>query len=210
MFLEPDLNHTVNANAQVGWIEVVCGSMFSGKTEELIRRVRRALIAKQEVSIFKPLIDTRYDKEKVVSHNKNAVRSIPVNSAKDILIHSHKAQVVAIDEAQFFDKDLPDVCQILANQGKRVIVAGLDMDFEGKPFGWTPHLLAIAEFITKVHAICVKCGSIASYSYRLTASKERVLLGEKEAYEPRCRQCFYKDKKKEAQVYTNGHTTKHS
>jgi thymidine kinase len=191
MFLEPDLNYNKQPIGSA-WIEVICGSMFSGKTEELIRRINRALIAKQKVIIFKPAIDVRYDEVKVVSHNKNAVNSTPVNRAKDILQLCTNYKVVAIDEAQFFDEDLPEVCIELANRGIRVIAAGLDMDFQGQPFGVMPQLLSIAEFVTKVHAICAKCGGVASYSYRLTASEEKILLGEQDSYEPRCRSCFHK------------------
>jgi thymidine kinase len=188
MFLEPQLNpHT-----QTGWIEVVCGSMFSGKTEELIRRINRALIAKQKVTIFKPTFDNRYDDIKVVSHNRNEIHSIPVANSREILAHAPNSEMVAIDEAQFFDKDLPEVCNLLANRGIRVVISGLDMDFQGKPFGIMPELIAIAEFVTKVHAICVRCGGIASYSFRLSTSTEQVLVGEKDIYEPRCRHCFHK------------------
>lgn len=187
MFLEPQLNpHT-----QTGWIEVICGSMFSGKTEELIRRINRALIAKQKVTIFKPAFDNRYDDIKVVSHNRNEIHSTPVANSHEILALTQESEVVAIDEAQFFDKDLPEVCNILANRGIRVVISGLDMDFQGKPFGIMPELIAIAEFVTKVHAICMRCGGIASYSFRLNASTEQFLLGEKDAYEPRCRRCFH-------------------
>ena len=173
-----------------GSIEVICGSMFSGKTEELIRRLRRAQIAKLEVEIFKPKTDTRYDDTAVVSHNSNSIQSTPVENSSAILLLSSNTQVVGIDEAQFFDEDLPDVCIKLANKGIRVIIAGLDMDFKGKPFGPMPALMAIAEDVTKVHAICVVCGSPASFSYRKVASDSTILLGEKESYEPRCRICF--------------------
>ncbi|MCU0448859.1 MAG: thymidine kinase [Bernardetiaceae bacterium] len=185
--MEPYLtNHT-----RSGWIEVICGSMFSGKTEELIRRVNRALIARQEVAIFKPLLDSRYDEVKVVSHNRTELHSNPISDPREMLLVARNCHVIGVDEAQFFDDSLPEVCEALAKRGKRIIVSGLDMDFEGKPFGVLPHLMAIAEFITKVHAVCVQCGGMASFSYRLAASRERVLLGEKEAYEPRCRHCFY-------------------
>jgi thymidine kinase len=194
MFIEPQLN----PHRQTGWIEVVCGSMFSGKTEELIRRVNRALIAKQAVAIFKPALDKRYDDIKVVSHNKNEIISVPVEFSHQILPIAIDYEVVAIDEAQFFDDNLPKICNGLANQGKRVILSGLDMDFEGKPFGVMPHLIAIAEFVTKVHAICVCCGGVASYSFRLSASKKQVLLGEKDIYEPRCRHCYMKGVQAEA------------
>lgn len=188
MFIEPQLNNA--GKTQQGWIEVVCGSMFSGKTEELIRRVNRAVIAQQEVKIFKPSIDIRYHEVKVVSHNANEALSTPVEYAAQILSLAGSADVVAIDEAQFLDEELVDVCVKLANQGKRVIICGLDMDFEGKPFGIMPQLMSIAEFITKLHAICMQCGGVASFSYRLSASKEKVLLGEKDSYEARCRKCY--------------------
>ncbi|GGC75540.1 thymidine kinase [Pedobacter quisquiliarum] len=174
-----------------GSIEVVCGSMFSGKTEELIRRLKRAQIAKLNVEIFKPRTDIRYDESAVVSHNANAVQSTPVDHSSAILLLGANTQVVGIDEAQFFDDDLPEVCNKLANKGIRVIVAGLDMDFSGKPFGPMPALMAIAEHVTKVNAVCVRCGSPAMYSYRTITNDAKILLGEKESYEPRCRCCFY-------------------
>lgn len=173
-----------------GWVEVICGSMFSGKTEELIRRLNRALIAKQAVEIFKPSVDTRYHESDVVSHNESKIRSTPVQFASDILLLSGTSDVVGIDEAQFFDDSLVEVCNQLASLGKRVIIAGLDMDFEGKPFGPIPNLLAQAEYVTKVHAICMNCGALASYSYRLTDNKQKVMLGEQSTYEARCRKCF--------------------
>lgn len=173
-----------------GWIEVVCGSMFSGKTEELLRRLNRAKIAKQRIEIFKPEIDTRYDDLDVVSHDKNAIRSTPVSSSEKILLLTADADVVGIDEAQFFDDNLPRVCNELANQGIRVIVAGLDMDFQGRPFGPIPHLLAIAEYITKVHAICVKTGNLAQYSHRILGGEDTVELGELDRYEPLSRQAY--------------------
>jgi len=179
-----------SAHAQAGWIEVVCGSMFSGKTEELIRRMRRAQIANQAVEIFKPSIDKRYSEDQVVSHNQNSIPSTPVSSSQQILLLASGVDVVGIDEAQFFDMGIVNVADELANRGVRVIVAGLDMDFEGRPFGPMPALLAKAEFVTKVHAICQVCGSLANYSYRLDESRSQLLLGEKEAYEPRCRNCF--------------------
>ncbi|MFI3264676.1 MAG: thymidine kinase [Rikenellaceae bacterium] len=182
MFLE-------NANRN-GWIEVICGSMFSGKTEELIRRMRRAQFANQKVEIFKPRIDVRYSEEEVVSHDANSIRSTPVESSQNIMLLSADVDVVGIDEAQFFDAGIVDVCRQLANDGVRVIVAGLDMDFMGKPFGSMPDLMATAEYVTKVHAICVKCGNLAHHSHRLTAEESQVLLGEKESYEPICRHCF--------------------
>jgi thymidine kinase len=173
-----------------GSIEVICGSMFSGKTEELIRRLKRAQIAKLNVEIFKPKTDTRYDDTAVVSHDRNAIQSTPVESAAAILLLGANTQVVGIDEAQFFDEELPEVCNRLAKKGIRVIIAGLDMDFLGKPFGPMPALMAIAEHVTKVNAVCMQCGSPAVYSYRTVASEARVLLGEKDSYEPRCRACF--------------------
>lgn len=185
MFLEKDYH-----NKTQGWIEVVCGSMFSGKTEELIRRLNRARIAKLKVEIFKPGIDTRYSEEDVVSHNANSVNSIPVENAQQILFYANDVDVVGIDEAQFFGSELVDVCQQLANQGIRVIVAGLDMDFLGKPFGSMPDLMAIAEDVTKVHAICMRCGSLAQYSHRTIAGDKLVVLGETESYEPLCRKCY--------------------
>jgi thymidine kinase len=177
-----------------GSIELICGSMFSGKTEELIRRLKRAQIARLNVEIFKPKTDVRYDENAVVSHDLNSIQSTPVENASSILLLGSNTQVVGIDEAQFFDEELPDVCNKLANKGIRVIVAGLDMDFLGKPFGPMPAIMAIAESVTKVHAVCVVCGNPALYSYRLVASDAKILLGEKETYEPRCRVCFNLDK----------------
>ncbi|WP_219224254.1 thymidine kinase [Pedobacter antarcticus] len=174
-----------------GSIEVICGSMFSGKTEELIRRLKRAEIAKLNVEIFKPATDVRYDETAVVSHNYNSIQSTPVSHSSAILLLRSDTQVVGIDEAQFFDDELPEVCNKLANQGVRVIVAGLDMDFSGKPFGPVPALMAIAELVTKVNAVCVRCGSPAVYSFRRVASEAKILLGEKESYEPRCRPCYH-------------------
>jgi len=185
MFLEPHFK-----GQRSGWIEVICGSMFSGKTEELIRRIKRARIANQKISIFKPKSDTRYHDQDVVSHDDNAVDSLPVSSSMEILRHISDENVVGIDEAQFFDADLPAVCQKLAIRGTRVIVAGLDMDFRGVPFGPIPNLLAVAEYVTKVHAICPHCGNLATHSYRLSDEKETVVLGEKDKYEPRCRICY--------------------
>jgi len=185
MFLEPHFK-----SQRSGWLEVICGSMFSGKTEELIRRLRRAKIANQKVQIFKPAVDTRYDEEKIVSHNENKISSIPVASSKVLVELSEGFEVVGIDEAQFFDLGLPVVCEELAAMGIRVIIAGLDMDYTGKPFGPMPHLLSIAEYITKVHAICQHCGNLATHSYRKINDSEKVLLGEKESYEPRCRTCY--------------------
>lgn len=181
-------------NLSSGRIEVICGSMFSGKTEELIRRLKRARIARQRVEIYKPAIDTRYSEEDVVSHDATSIASTPVDSARSILLMASEAQVVGIDEAQFFDDSLVDVCNELANNGKRVIIAGLDMDFKGVPFGPMPQLMAIAEDVTKVHAICVKCGNLAHFSHRIVKDEQRVLLGEQDEYEPLCRQCYNKSK----------------
>jgi len=192
MFLEKDSN----SKQRMGWIEVVCGSMFSGKTEELIRRLNRARIAKQRVEIFKPLIDTRYSEENVVSHDAKAIRSIPVHSASEILFYVSQVDVVGIDEAQFFDDGLSSVCNQLADAGCRVIVAGLDMDFQGNPFGPIPKLMAVAEYVTKVHAICMECGSLAQYSHRKIAGDKLVMLGETESYQPLCRQCFLENRKR--------------
>jgi thymidine kinase len=179
-----------------GWIEVIAGSMFSGKTEELIRRLRRAEIANQTVEIFKPAVDKRYSEKKVVSHDANSINSTPVRHSADILKLANGCEVVGIDEAQFFDDELPAVCNALANKGRRVIVAGLDMDFKGLPFGPIPELFAIAEYVTKVHAICMRCGNLAQYSHRLSEKDELVLLGEKDIYEPLCRECFNKSNAK--------------
>ena len=192
MFLEKSTN---NPSTGRGWIEVIVGSMFSGKTEELIRRLTRARIAKQNVEIFKPEIDKRYDEQNVVSHNANSIRSIPVQNSSQIMLYIGGMDVVGIDEAQFFDDDLPEVCNYIANQGIRVVVAGLDMDFSGKPFGPIPALMATAEYVTKVHAICMRCGDLAHYSHRTTASEKLVLLGEKDNYEPLCRKCYTESKK---------------
>ena len=177
-----------------GSIEVVCGSMFSGKTEELIRRLKRAQIAKLNVEIFKPRTDTRYHETAVVSHDLNSINSTPVDSASAILLLGTNTQVVGIDEAQFFDDELPDVCNKLAMKGIRVIVAGLDMDFTGKPFGPMPAIMAIAEHVTKVNAVCMCCGNPALYSFRTAAAETTILLGEKESYEPRCRACYNLEK----------------
>ncbi len=187
MFLEP--NHT---GARNGWIEVICGSMFSGKTEEIIRRLKRAQIARQQVEIFKPAIDVRYHELDIVSHNnQNRIGSTPVENAAEILLLAGDAAVVGIDEAQFFDNDLPEVAEHLAKKGVRVIVAGLDMDFTGAPFGPMPQLLARAEYITKLHAICARCGGLAAYSYRKAEGGGQILLGEEDVYEARCRGCFF-------------------
>jgi len=174
-----------------GWIEVITGAMFSGKTEELIRRLKRAKIANQRVEIFKPVLDTRYDEAKVVSHDANFILSTPVAHSSELLEKAEGVNVVGIDEAQFFDAALPDVCQNLAMRGMRVIIAGLDMDFRGKPFGPVPNLLAVAEYITKVHAICPHCGNLATHSYRLSTEEGTIMLGEKDRYEPRCRTCYH-------------------
>lgn len=193
MFIEPSLgNH--DQPVRKGQIEVICGSMFSGKTEELIRRLNRALIARQKVEIFKPAVDQRYHEENVVSHNESIIRSTPVQFANDILLLAGNCDVVGIDEVQFFDHQIIAVAEQLAQSGVRVILAGLDMDFEGKPFEPMPQLMAIAEYVTKVHAICMKCGDLAAFSYRLSSDKSKVMLGEKESYEARCRRCFYQDK----------------
>jgi len=188
MFLE----NTVNPKEQFGWIEVICGSMFSGKTEELIRRLKRAQFAKQKVEIFKPAIDVRYDEDKVVSHDANEIRSTPVPAAANIPILADGCDVVGIDEAQFFDDEIVRVCNDLANKGVRVIVAGLDMDFKGNPFGPMPNLMATAEYVTKVHAVCTRTGNLAQYSYRKAKSNDLVLLGEVEEYEPLSRAAYYK------------------
>lgn len=188
MFLE----NTVNHKEQFGWIEVICGSMFSGKTEELIRRLKRAQFAKQNVKIFKPIVDTRYHEEMVVSHDANEIRSTPVPSAEHIRPLADGCDVVAIDEAQFFDDEIVAVCNELANKGIRVIVAGLDMDFKGNPFGPMPALMATAEYVTKVHAICPRTGNLANYSYRKSNNDKLVMLGETEEYEPLSRAAFYK------------------
>jgi thymidine kinase len=194
MFIEPHFGGK-SRDQRAGWIEVICGCMFSGKTEELIRRLNRAIIARQKVEIFKPVIDKRYDDIKIVSHNENAIRSTPVNFASDILLLAGDSDVVGIDEAQFFDEAIVEVCNTLANQGKRVIAAGLDMDFEGKPFGPMPNLLAVAEFVTKVHAICAQTGELASFSFRLSENDQQVMLGEQGQYEARSRKAFFEGMK---------------
>lgn len=183
--------HFRSKSSPRGSIEVICGSMFSGKTEELIRRLRRAQIARLHVEIFKPKTDTRYHASEVVSHDSSSIPSSPVETSDAILLLGSNTQVVGIDEAQFFDHGLPDVCNQLANRGIRVIIAGLDMDFQGRPFGPMPALMSIAEDVTKVHAICVQCGAPATYSFRTVNNSNKVLLGEKESYEPRCRECFH-------------------
>ena len=193
MFLE----NTVNHKEQFGWIEVICGSMFSGKTEELIRRLRRAQFAKQKVEIFKPMVDVRYDDDKVISHDANEIRSTPVPAAANIRILGDTCDVVGIDEAQFFDDEIVTVCNDLANKGVRVVVAGLDMDFKGNPFGPMPALMATAEYVTKVHAICTRTGNLANYSFRKSSNDDLVLLGETGEYEPLSRAAFYKAMLKE-------------
>lgn len=188
MFLEPRLKYS---DTRKGWIEVICGSMFSGKTEELIRRINRARIANLKVEIYKPAIDTRYHETEVVSHNSNSVGSIPVPSSLNILLMSQDADVVGIDEAQFFDPEIAYVCETLTQRGVRVIVAGLDMDYLGKPFGPMPGLMAIAEYVTKVNAICMVCGDLATHSFRKSSeNSNQVMLGEQDTYEARCRHCF--------------------
>lgn len=186
MFLE----NTKKENNRAGWIEVICGSMFSGKTEELIRRLNRAKIAKQKVEIFKPKLDTRYSEEEVVSHNHTAIRSTPVETSSQILLYAEDVEVIGIDEAQFFDMELANVCNELADRGIRVIVAGLDADYLRNPFGPMPELLSAAEYVTKVHAICMDCGNIAQYTYRTADNDKLVLLGETESYMPLCRTCY--------------------
>lgn len=186
MFIEP----RAHTDKRKGWIEVICGSMFSGKTEELIRRLNRARIANQKIEIFKPSVDIRYDETAVVSHNQNSIHSTPVTSSLNILLMCGDANVIGIDEAQFFDNELVFVCEKLAEQGVRVIIAGLDMDYLGKPFGPMPALMAIAEYVTKVHAICMVCNDIATHTYRKTDDNNLVMLGELDTYEARCRFCF--------------------
>lgn len=193
MFLE----NTVNHKEQFGWIEVICGSMFSGKTEELIRRLKRAQFAKQRVEIFKPSVDTRYDEEMVVSHDANEIRSTPVPAAANIRLLADGCDVVGIDEAQFFDDEIVSVCNDLANRGIRVVVAGLDMDFKGNPFGPMPNLMATAEYVTKVHAVCTRTGNLAHFSHRTSANDSLVLLGETDAYEPLSRAAYFKAMQKE-------------
>lgn len=185
MFLEPSFR-----GQRSGWIEVICGSMFSGKTEELIRRIKRAKIANQKIQIFKPVTDNRYHESNVVSHDENSIVSVAISTSSEILNNVSDVNVVGIDEAQFFDEKLPEVCQKLAVRGIRVIIAGLDMDYKGKPFGPIPYLLSIAEYITKVHAICPHCGNLATHSYRLSLENDTVVLGSKDKYEPRCRICY--------------------
>ena len=192
MFLENTINHT----KQSGWIEVITGCMFSGKTEELIRRLKRAKFAKQQVEIFKPTVDDRYDQTAVVSHDQNAIQSTPVPAAANILILAQNVDVVGIDEAQFFDDEIVNVCNQLANEGKRVIVAGLDLDYKGVPFGPMPFLMAHAEYVTKVHAICAETGNLAHYSHRITTQEDLIVLGESNEYEPLSRSAFQEAQKK--------------
>ncbi len=199
MFLE----NTVNHKEQFGWIEVICGSMFSGKTEELIRRLKRAQFAKQKVEIFKPAIDTRYHDEMVVSHDANEIRSTPVPAAANIRILAQGCDVVGIDEAQFFDDEIVSICNDLANSGIRVIVAGLDMDFKGNPFGPMPALMATAEYVTKVHAVCTRTGNLANYSFRKAQGDSLVLLGETEEYEPLSRAAYFNAMKEQAEKEEN-------
>lgn len=195
MFLEK----RVRREDRQGWIEVICGSMFSGKTEELIRRLKRARFANLKVEIFKPGVDTRYNEFDIVSHDENSIQSTPVTSSENILLLAHDVDVVGIDEAQFFDEQIVNVCNELAGKGVRVIVAGLDTDFRGVPFGPMPHLMAIAEYVTKVHAICVHCGNLANHSHRIVEGEKIFMLGEKEAYEPLCRTCFNSEIRKKQQ-----------
>ena len=187
-----EFENTENHSGRGGWIEVITGSMFSGKTEELIRRLRRAEYARMRTEIYKPIIETRYSEDEVVSHDETSLRSTPVDSARNILLLTTDADVVGIDEAQFFDEGLVEVCNEMADSGLRVVVAGLDMDFRGKPFGPMPGLLATAEHVTKIHAICVRCGSLAHFSHRKSESQKLVLLGETDEYEPLCRKCYNK------------------
>lgn len=195
MFLENTVNHT----EQFGWIEVICGSMFSGKTEELIRRLKRAQFAKQKVEIFKPTVDVRYDDNEVVSHNDTRIRSTPIPAAANLRLLATNVDVIGIDEAQFFDDEIVAVCNDLANRGIRVIVAGLDMDFKGNPFGPMPALMATAEYVTKVHAVCTRTGNLAHYSFRKTSDENLVLLGETQEYEPLSRAAYYKAIKEQQQ-----------
>jgi thymidine kinase len=184
-----------NIPTRAGWIEVICGSMFSGKTEELIRRLNRAKIAKQKVEIFKPAFDERYSEFRIVTHDAHAIQSTPVQSASQILLMINDVNVVGIDEAQFFDREITYVCNTMANNGIRVLVAGLDLDYMGVPFGPMPFLIASAEYVTKLHAICMNCGDLAHYSYRIVKNEQQILLGEKDAYEPLCRKCFIEKQK---------------
>ena len=185
MFIEPNIRAE-----RRGWIEVICGSMFSGKTEELIRRLKRVKIANLKVEIFKPALDTRFDEVKIISHDTNVIQSTPIDNSQKILLMAQDVDVIGIDEAQFFDDQLPYVCDELAYRGIRVIVAGLDMDYTGKPFGQMPFIMAKADFVTKLHAICMQCGKIANYSYRKIPNEDQVMLGATDVYEPRCRVCY--------------------
>ena len=185
MFIEPIIR-----GERRGWIEVICGSMFSGKTEELIRRLKRVKFANLKVEIFKPAIDIRYGEMNIVSHDTNAILSTPIDNSQKILLMANDVDVIGIDEAQFFDDQLPYVCDELAYKGIRVIVAGLDMDYTGKPFGQMPFMMAKADYVTKLHAICMKCGNIANFTYRKIPNDDLVVLGEKDIYEPRCRICY--------------------
>ena len=187
-----DITNSIGEMVRRGRIEVICGSMFSGKTEELIRRIKRAIFAKQKVEIFKPALDTRYSEADVVSHEGNSIPSTPIDSSASLLLLAQGNDVIGIDEAQFFDENIIDVCNQLANQGIRIIIAGLDLDFKGVPFGPMPKLLAIADEVSKVHAICVRCGALAYVSHRLVNIEKQVLLGEKDEYEPLCRECYNK------------------
>ena len=189
MFIEPNIR-----GERRGWIEVICGSMFSGKTEELIRRLKRAKIANLKVEIFKPAIDVRFDEVKIVSHDENAILSTPIDNSQKLLLLAQGVDVIGVDEAQFFDNEIANVCDQLATRGIRVIVAGLDMDYLGNPFGQMPNLLSKADYITKLHAICVRCGNIANYSYRKVPNDDQIMLGAKDVYEPRCRTCYNLDK----------------
>jgi thymidine kinase len=200
MFLEQTTRH----DRRKGWIEVICGSMFSGKTEELIRRLRRAEFARQKVEIFKPGVDVRYAELEVVSHDATSIRSTPVPSSSNLLLLTNEVQVVGIDEAQFFDDGLPQVCEQLADSGVRVIAAGLDMDFQGRPFGPMPQLMAMAEYVTKVHAICMHCGALAAFSHRRTGGTDLIMLGETESYEPLCRTCFARARNTAKPIPLNG------
>lgn len=185
MFIEPSIR-----GERRGWIEVICGSMFSGKTEELIRRLKRAKIANLKVEIFKPVIDVRFDEVKIISHDENEILSTPIDNSQKLLLLAQGVDVIGVDEAQFFDNEIANVCDQLATRGIRVIVAGLDMDYLGNPFGQMPNLLSKADYITKLHAICVRCGNIANYSYRKVPNDDQVMLGAKDIYEPRCRTCY--------------------
>ena len=194
MFIEPLTERYSTEKVKKGWIELVCGPMFSGKTEELIRRLNRALIAGQKVEIFKPAIDKRYDEKNVVSHNQTIIRSTAIDFANDMLLLAGDSDVVGVDEAQFFDSEIVKTTQVLANSGKRIIIAGLDLDYKAKPFGKMPELMAYAEYVTKLHAICVQCGALASFTYRISESGNQIMLGEKDIYESRCRECYNKGK----------------